>query len=172
MMKFLTQLQCRLKWAALLVQAPQETREEGGLFGAASLLLDCLVLCFDFLKRCTHTLQGWFDVMPTRHALGRFCGVAQNVADGQFGNLQIVEHGRQAATKGMHTMPIDARLFCSRNHIIPNQMPEVNGLLRVGGRVEDVSGAAVPRQMRVEILLHYSDYRHGGFAAFGLRVLD
>ena len=40
--------------------------DKGGLVPP---LLDCLVLCFDFLKGCTHTLQGRLDVMPTSYAL-------------------------------------------------------------------------------------------------------
>src|SRR6266576_2406526 len=72
----------------------------------------------------------------------------------------------------MHPVPLDARLLCCGDHDIPDQMPEVNRLLRVRWRVEYVTRPAVPRQMRFEILLHDSDYRYGGLAASRLRVFD
>src|SRR5258708_27975316 len=143
--------------------------EEGGL---ASLLFDCLVLRFDFLKGCTHTLQGRLDVPLTCHGLRRLCRMAKYVADGQFRNFQFVEHGRQPSPKSMHSMPLDTRLLCLGNDDVPTQMPEVKRLLRVGGRVKDEAGAAVPLQMRVEIFLHDSDYRYGGLAANRLRIFN
>src|SRR6266481_7652562 len=98
--------------------------------------------------------------------------MAKYVADGQFRNFQFVEHCRQPSPKSMHPMPLDTRLLCLGNDDVPTQMPEVKRLLRVGGRVKDEASSAVPLQMRVEIFLHDSDYRHGGFAADSLRIFN
>src|SRR6266481_2719088 len=98
--------------------------------------------------------------------------MAKYVADGQFRNFQFVEHGRQPAPKSMHPLPLDTRLLCFGNDDVPTQMPEVKRLLRVRGRVKDETSAAVPFQMRIEILLYDSNHRHGSLAADRLRIFN
>ena len=107
--------------------------------------------------------------MPTSNAIRRLRSVAQNVADYQFWCIKLMERGGQPTTKRVKSVPLGASFGY---HYVPHQMTEVDWSFRVTGRMEDVSRAAVPGEMRVEIFLYDPDDWHGGLAACCLCILD
>src|SRR5713226_9489177 len=71
----------------------------------------------------------------------------------------------------METVPFNSSLRRRGDDVVPHQMAEVNWTFRVSRRVEDITSAAVPREVSIEILLYDSYDRYGGLAASFLRIL-
>src|SRR5216683_8373923 len=71
----------------------------------------------------------------------------------------------------METVPFNSSLRRRGDDVVPHQMAEVNWTFRVSRRVEDITSAAVPREVSIEILLYDADHGHRSLAARRLRIL-
>src|SRR6266849_1196338 len=71
----------------------------------------------------------------------------------------------------METVPFNSSLRRRGDDVVPHQMAEVNWTFRVSRRVEDITSAAVPRDVSIEILLYDSDNWHSTLHSRRLPIL-